>query len=277
MSINLRGSKGSPRIMAVLSDMGDILFSTAGQADQRKEAFEKIFLQKGSVLSPDEIMLMYRPFKTLGQTVMSEGEGIELFFRDNGINAKYEDFKALCPSRERGFPNLVSGVAESLLELRRREIPFVVVSDTSMREHEIWESLERMLLAQINEGHEYNTSGFDSHEIDVKDYVTGIASSRDVGVKKPDKKIFRYALDLAGGGLEFGDALFIAHEAKEIFGAAGLGMHVAAFNYGIEKDACMIKERIEEHNERFKMGQAKSCIYPIERFSDILNLGGVRR
>jgi len=252
---------------AILSDMGDVLFSTEAQAARRMDAFGEIFLASGVRLSPEEIMERYKPFKGLGQTVMPEEEGVNLFFKKMGIKATYDDFKRLASSAGQSGPVLFPGVTECLEYLHKASIPFGVVSDTSMREPEMWASLEGMVASQLRQRGVYDSSGFR-----IRDYVSGVTSSRDVGVKKPEERIFRYALERLGEGLGFGDAMFIAHESGEIFGAADLGLGVIVFNHRIERDAGEIEEEVAERNKRFKSGKApkyQKHIYMIDSFSDI--------
>ena len=71
-------------------------------------------------------------------------------------------------------------------------------------------------------------------------------------------------------GTPYCEALFIAHESKEIFGAAAIGMNVAAFNYQAEDDAQEIEVGIASRNERFIIEKGKKpWICSVEGFGQI--------
>jgi len=73
-------------------------------------------------------------------------------------------------------------------------------------------------------------------------------SSCEVGMRKPDPRIYRLALD--GLGVEPKEAAFVGHKASELRGAKAVGMTTIAFNY-------------EENAE---------ADFHIERFNDLLTL-----
>jgi FMN phosphatase YigB (HAD superfamily) len=60
-----------------------------------------------------------------------------------------------------------------------------------------------------------------------------IISSMDMGVRKPDPKLYLAALTQLG--LSADQAVFVGHRASELAGARAVGMHTVAFNY--EEDA----------------------------------------
>jgi putative hydrolase of the HAD superfamily len=55
-----------------------------------------------------------------------------------------------------------------------------------------------------------------------------VANSVEVGVRKPDPRIYLAALEQSGVGAA--DALFVGHKQSEIDGAHAVGMHTVAFN-----------------------------------------------
>jgi putative hydrolase of the HAD superfamily len=55
-----------------------------------------------------------------------------------------------------------------------------------------------------------------------------VANSVEVGVVKPDPRIYLAALEQAG--VAAADALFVGHKQSEISGAHAVGMHTVAFN-----------------------------------------------
>jgi FMN phosphatase YigB (HAD superfamily) len=56
-----------------------------------------------------------------------------------------------------------------------------------------------------------------------------VTLSTDVGVFKPDPRIFRAALDRLAPGLEFADALFVTENKGHVLKARELGMRAAHF------------------------------------------------
>ncbi len=60
-----------------------------------------------------------------------------------------------------------------------------------------------------------------------------IISSMDMGVRKPDQKLYHAALSQLG--LTADQAVFIGHRASELAGAQAVGIKTIAFNY--DKDA----------------------------------------
>jgi len=104
------------------------------------------------------------------------------------------------------------GVPETLLALKERGYLLGIVTDTA--------NSVSSKLAWFERG------GF-GHVWDV------IISSMDVGIRKPDPKIYRAALQQLG--LKPEQAIFIGHRTSELDGAKAVGMPTIAFNY--DKDA----------------------------------------
>jgi len=75
-----------------------------------------------------------------------------------------------------------------------------------------------------------------------------IANSVEVGVGKPDSRLYLVALEQSG--VAAADALFVGHKEGELSGAQAVGMHTVAFN----ADSSVQAE------------------YTIARFADLLNL-----
>src|SRR5262249_1205286 len=75
-----------------------------------------------------------------------------------------------------------------------------------------------------------------------------VANSVEVGVTKPDPRIYLAGLEQAG--VAAADALFVGHKQSEISGAHAVGMHTAAFN----------------------ADSAVQADYTIVRFADLLDL-----
>jgi putative hydrolase of the HAD superfamily len=62
-----------------------------------------------------------------------------------------------------------------------------------------------------------------------------IISSKEMGVRKPDPRIYQAALQQLG--LCASQAVFVGHKASELEGARGVGMATIAFNYDVDAQA----------------------------------------
>lgn len=243
----------------ILSDAGDILFDTRKNKAKRMAALVNTVKSSGINMGHDELYSKFYPFKSLSQTVISEKEAMEMFFKSIGIKALYDDYLA----EEKNFPEeemkLYRGAAALLENLHNAELPFVILTNASKSAYDLNKTLERMLMQQVKEEGNYGLSQFN-----FKDYIHCIVSSRDIGIKKPDPYFFQMGLNSVSKDISNEDALFIAHKYSEVFGAAALGIDVMAFNISCEKDAGSIKSGIIKHNRN-----NKSRIYSVSGFSEI--------
>lgn len=115
------------------------------------------------------------------------------------------------------------GVKETLLALKKRGLLLGVVTDTY---HPTTVKLGWCEREGI--GHVWDT----------------FISSCEVGVHKPDPRIYRMALDELG--IEPEEAAFVGHKASELQGAKAVGMTTVAFNYGEDVEADFYIERFNE-------------------------------
>jgi FMN phosphatase YigB (HAD superfamily) len=253
------------RFSIIMADAGDVLFSTRERQDPKLAIFKALTNSAGYNYSIDELKSLYQPFKDLSQTRISEPEAVKLFFASLGTIGSFSDYldqiAQVKPIRNTLFP----GVVNTLEYLLSEKIPFVVVSDTTRTGLETRSYLNDMINEQMGSQGSQAT-------LDRDRYITGIVTSRDVGVKKPDEKIFRIAVDSILLGEPFEDTAFMAHESGEILGAAALGINVIAFNIQKEPDEESLATAIAVHNERFNSGKARSVIYSIQDFEEIIQL-----
>lgn len=100
------------------------------------------------------------------------------------------------------------GVSETLSALKNRNHYLGIVTDTAQPLHVKISKLERGGFGNV----------WDS-----------IISSQEVGVQKPDPKIYQLALQQLG--LNPNQAVFVGHKPSELEGARNIGMETVAFNY----------------------------------------------
>ena len=99
------------------------------------------------------------------------------------------------------------GVRETLEELKKRNLYLGIVTDTAQPLHVKLGKLERGGI-----GHVWDT----------------IISSQEVGVKKPNPKIYQLALQQLN--LQPSQAVFVGHKTTELEGASKVGLKTIAFN-----------------------------------------------
>jgi len=255
------------KFKAVLSDAGDILLDSHRTLDIQKRCIAAIYNDRLKLnKSDDEVYTIFKPYKRLSQTTSSLEEAVNLFLSDNNVAATYQEYAQLFERKKSTMPKLAlyTGVTEVMEKVNRQGIPFLIISDSTMTGEAVQKDTERMIIKQLRERNVYDPDKFHLNR-----YVTKCLSSRDIGVRKPDRLIFEKALEYLNLNDDWGKALFIAHEQEEIFGAAELGMTVAAVNCCKEKDAEIIHRKILAHQARYEKGLTPINIYHLTSLSEI--------
>jgi len=260
------GFNGKKCIGIVLSDAGDILFDSTSSINEQKAVLTDLFNRKGIKWRGNDVYNIFKSYKVLSQTKIPMEEAINLFLNDNFINATYADYCKLI--NERGNCSkkikLFKDVTKTLEILNHKGIPFYILTDATEKGNNLYSKIEKMIISQLVERGVYNPYGFN-----VINYISGIISSKDIGVKKPNPMFFNIALKCERGSFKKSEAVFMAHESNEIFGAANLGIDVIALNYWKEKDSIEINKKILEHNIKYKSNKINSRIYKVKHFSEI--------
>jgi HAD superfamily hydrolase (TIGR01509 family) len=211
-------------IRAILFDAGDILY----YRNERKDLFLRFLAELGLGAGEDH------KSETDALTQLAFCGSIS---RDEFLNAYLRIFGVTAPDQlKRGKQILeqennkvvfFEGVKETLAALKEQGYLLGIITDTANSVHTKLSWFER--------------GGF-GHLWD------SIISSWELGIRKPDPRIYQAALDQCG--LAAGQAIFVGHKRSELVGARAVGMKTIAFNYdqGVEAD------------------------YFIERFADLTNV-----
>jgi HAD superfamily hydrolase (TIGR01509 family) len=218
------GSEPGEGIRAVLFDAGDVLY----HRPDRRERLQRFLLDAGIDPRPDqpeaEDLLMEQAYRgEIDQAGYREG-----VLRLHGIQQPelLEQGKRLLEQQDDSV-EFFEGVQPTLSALKGKGYMLGIVTDTANPVYRKLRWFER--------------GGF-GHVWD------SIISSNELGVRKPDPRIYHAALEQLG--LTPAQAVFVGHKASELEGAQAVGMTTVAFNP--DPDA-----------------RAEQCI---EKFSDLLRL-----
>jgi len=113
---------------------------------------------------------------------------------------------------------------------------------------------ERYPLALVTDAQSAYTRG-ELHKVGLLDYFDPIVISGDHGYRKPDRRLFQFALD--GMGVAAENALYVGNDMhRDIFGAREAGMPTVMFESGQGKSAyldCVPDYRITDFRDLLKI------------------------
>jgi putative hydrolase of the HAD superfamily len=113
---------------------------------------------------------------------------------------------------------------------------------------------ERHRLALVTDAQSAYTRG-ELHKVGLLDYFDPIVISGDHGYRKPDQRLFQFALD--GMGVAAENALYVGNDMhRDIFGAREAGMPTVMFESGQGKSAyldCVPDYRITDFRDLLKI------------------------
>jgi HAD superfamily hydrolase (TIGR01509 family) len=211
-------------VRALLFDAGDLLYYRAERSRYLAEYLGELGLNLEDDHAAERFSLRQQAY--CGQ--FSQEEYHRSILKLYGITHPEQvtsGLKAL--QKDENNVQFFEGVKETLIALKDKGYLLGIVTDTANPLHAKLSWFER--------------GGF-GHVWDA------ISSSLDVGVRKPDHKIYRAALEQLGVPVE--QAVFVGHKTSELAGARAVGMKTIAFNY--DEDA--------------------PADYYIEKFADILQV-----
>jgi HAD superfamily hydrolase (TIGR01509 family) len=197
-------------VRAVLFDAGDILYYRNHNPEKFQSFLKELHIDRSpNEFEPEKICLKDRAYR--GQ--ITQDEYHEAYLRLYGITQaeQLERGKRIL-SEEKNDVEFFEGVRQTLTTLKEKGYLLGIVTDTATSVHAKLSWFERAGIGHV----------WDS-----------IISSKDVGVRKPDPRIYRAVLTQLD--IQADEAVFIGHKASELDGARAVGMKTIAFNY--EKEA----------------------------------------
>jgi HAD superfamily hydrolase (TIGR01509 family) len=151
-------------------------------------------------------------------------EALRAFLQALGLSrGQIEEVATTCQARRLRWEaeiRLLPGVKNTIREIAGAGIPLAIVSDTEHSSETFREHLEEMGL---------------------RDTLTAVVTSRDLGRTKPDPRCYEAALEALD--LHARQTAFVGHDADELAGAARLGMQTIAINTSQEVEADILLTR----------------------------------
>jgi len=226
----------------VISDAGDILFSTETQREKKKQVIGKLLERSSSKEKLNDIVKKFKPYNDRAQTTHHLWDMLRLFaYNELNISLTKEEAKKIARDLYPTRPTLFEGVLETLEELKSRGISFITLSNGPCLGKEYYLLLEK----------------------NVRGLIDAQVSSKDLGIRKPNPMAFQAAYSALKGSQKREEILYISHTLPEIMGASTFGFSSIACRYQNQNDAQEISERIEKSHQK---------IFKIANFRDILNL-----
>lgn len=193
-------------VRAVLFDAGDVLYFRS----HRNQQFNTFLEEQGTrVLDPEieEKRASLREQAYCGK--ITQQEYLEAYLQILGVRdpAQIERGRQILMA-EKNAVEFFEGVQQTLFTLKERGFLLGVVTDTAHPYH-----IKISWLEQGGIGHVWDS----------------IISSTDIGVRKPDPKIYGAVLEQLG--VRADQAVFVGHKVSELDGARAVGIKTIAFNY----------------------------------------------
>lgn len=211
-------------VRALLFDAGDLLYYRPERGKFFTEFIKELGLNSEENYAHERYFLRQQAYRGEMDQEEYQREILSLY----GITQPGQIASGLeAMKKDENNVQFFEGVKETLVALKEKGYLLGIVTDTANPLH-----------AKLNW---FECGGF-GHVWD------SITSSLDVGVRKPDPKIYCAALEQLGVPVD--QAIFIGHKKSELEGAKNVGLKTIAFNY--DEDA--------------------PADYYIEKFADILNV-----
>ena len=195
----------SRRVRALLFDAGDILYYRTERGCKFAHFLQELGLDTFTKHDVEKEKLVQQAYR--GE--ISQDEYREAILRLYGVSqpADIERGKRILAEEDDGV-SFFDGVQQTLLDLKHKGFLLGIVTDTA---NPIYVKLSW-----------FEQGGFE-HVWD------SIISSQEIGVRKPDPRIYGAAMQQLG--VTSDQVVFIGHKPSELDGARAVGMKTIAFNY----------------------------------------------
>jgi putative hydrolase of the HAD superfamily len=202
-----RPANGSQsQVRALLFDAGDILYHRPNPGRNLRIFLEELGIADKNIPAATKNSLKHQAYH--GSITQSQYQESILGLYGLTDPAQIERGKQLMDMDDNNV-QFFKGVPETLKKLKEKGYMLGIITDTAMPLHVKLSWFER--------------GGF-GHVWD------SIVSSKEMGIQKPDPKIYHAALQQLG--LSADQAVFVGHDPVELNGAQTVGMKTIAFNYG---------------------------------------------
>ena len=192
-------------VRALLFDAGDLLYYRAERSRFFTEFLDELGIDPDNEFATERYTLRQQAYRGEIEQEEYQKEVLHLY----GITQPEQVARGLnALKNDENNVQFFEGVRETLLTLKNKGYLMGIITDTA-----------NPLYAKLNW---FERGGF-GH---VWDSVT---SSLDMGVRKPDPKIYYAALEQLGVTVE--QTVFLGHKKSELEGAKAIGMKTIAFNY----------------------------------------------
>lgn len=209
-------------IAGIVSDSGYVIYDDTPGKMANLEA-----LRRFRSIDLAELTRLFLPYKERAQ--VDPGYAVDDALSDLARQLGVDPAAVLAARRTiRVERELREGVRETLVELLRRGVPFVILSDS----HQTGAQMRLKYESELGLDHL------------VSDFVT----SKDTGLRKPDPRMFRAAGEriaaaLGGGELDSSRIAFLGHDLDELQGAHRAGLRpLAVYFHGRREEIPFIPE-----------------------------------
>ena len=192
-------------IKAILFDASDILYFRPNKGKRLHTYLESLGLEAQHNFPREQQVLQTRAFQREISIEEYYTESLKLY-GVRGDEALETGRKVL--EQESDDVEIFDGVKDTLIRLKENGFLLGIVTDT--------------VLPTYKKLHWFEQAGF-GHVWDA------IISSHELGIRKPDPRIYQAALRQLGVTAD--EAVFVGHNPSEIQGAANVGLTTVAFNY----------------------------------------------
>ncbi len=211
------------QLVGIISDSGFVLYDDSPGKLANHEAVCRQY-----EIDYDDFVRRLGPYRRRAQRdpAYSGEDALRDLSRELGIDAE----EVLAVRRSLKSPRVLrDGVRETLAELKRREIPFVILSDTYRTADQLRKKYEI--------------------DLGLVDMVTGFITSKDLELRKPDPGMYEAAYRevvaaLPGPAPGPGKVAFLGHDLDELEGAHRYGLRpLAVYFLGAREEISFIPDQ----------------------------------